>query len=84
METLRPLNTRHVLNPHTLYFGYRLTFAAAYRNKLFFIFSDRFAFTQFQFVKGITMLFQQLRLFDGEITMTGEPARIIFIIEKND
>nr|VUD34355.1 Uncharacterised protein [Raoultella sp. NCTC 9187] len=67
---------------HALYFGYRLTFAAAYRNKLFFIFSDRFAFTQFQFVKGITMLFQQLRLFDGEITMTGEPARIIFNYRK--
>jgi hypothetical protein len=28
------------------------------------------------------MLFQQLCLFDGEITMTGEPARIMFIIEK--
>ena len=28
------------------------------------------------------MTFQQLRLFDGEITMTGEPAWIIFIVEK--
>ncbi len=28
------------------------------------------------------MTFQQLRLFDGEITVTGEPAWIIFIVEK--
>jgi hypothetical protein len=73
METLWPLNARHILNPDAFCFRCRLTFTTAYRNKLFFIFGDRFAFTQFQFVKGITMTFQQLRLFDGEISMTENP-----------
>lgn len=82
METLRPLDTRHILNPYTFCFRHRLTFTTAHRDKLFFIFGNRFALTQFQFVKGITMTFQQLRLFDGEITVTGEPAWIIFIVEK--
>ena len=82
METLRPLDTRHILNPYAFCFRHRLTFTTAHRDKLFFIFGNRFALTQFQFVKGITMTFQQLRLFDGEITVTGEPAWIIFIVEK--
>ncbi|VEB03160.1 Uncharacterised protein [Klebsiella pneumoniae] len=72
METLRPLDTRHILNPYAFCFRHRLTFTTAHRDKLFFIFGNRFALTQFQFVKGITMTFQQLRLFDGEITVTGE------------
>lgn len=54
----------------------------AYRNELFFIFGNRLAFAQFQLIKGVTMTFKQLRLFDGEITVTGEPAWIIFIVEK--
>ncbi len=28
------------------------------------------------------MTFKQLRLFDGEITVTGEPAWIIFLLSK--
>ena len=83
METLRPFDTRHILNPYAFCFRHRLTFTTAHRDKLFFIFGNRFALTQFQFVKGITMTFQQLRLFDGEITVTGEPAWII-LLSKND
>lgn len=82
METLRPLDTRHILNPYAFCFRHRLTFTTAHRDKLFFIFGNRFALTQFQFVKGITMTFQQLRLFDGEITVTGEPAWIILLSKK--
>src|SRR5690606_4355892 len=82
METLWTLDACHVLDPYTFCFRLRLTLTATNSNKLFFVFSRRLTFTQIQLVKGITMTLKQLRLFDGEIAVTREPAWIIFIVEK--
>src|SRR5690606_10128966 len=82
METLRTLDASHILDPYTFCFRLRLTLTTANRYKLFFVFRCWFTFTQIQLVKGITMALKQLRLFDGEIAVTREPARIMFIVEK--
>jgi len=84
METLWSLNASHVFDPYAFCFRFWLTLTTANGNKQFFVFSCRLTFPQIQLVKGITMALKQLRLFDGEIAMTREPARIIFIVEKND
>ncbi len=82
METLRTFNTCHILDPYTFSFRVGFTLTTANGNKLVLFFSHRFTLAEFQLVKSITMTFKQLRLFDGEITVTGKPARIIFIVEK--
>lgn len=82
MEALWTLNACHILDPHTFRFRLRLTLTTANRNKLFFVFSSRLTLAQIQLVKGITMALKQLSFFDGEIAVTREPARIMFIVEK--
>ena len=82
METLWTLNARHILVPYAFSFRHRLTFTAAYREELLLLFGSRLTLTEIEFVIGKAVTLQQLRLFDGEITMTREPAWIIFIIEK--
>jgi hypothetical protein len=82
MEALRTLNASHILDPYTFSFRLWLTLTTANRYKLFFVFGGWFTLTQIQLVKGITMALKQLSFFDGEIAVTREPARIMFIVEK--
>jgi hypothetical protein len=82
METLRALNTCHVLTPDTFCFRYRLTLTTAYGDKLHFFFSCRLTLAEIQFIEGVSVALQQLSLFDGEVTMTREPTWIVFIVEK--
>ncbi|VFS68342.1 Uncharacterised protein [Kluyvera cryocrescens] len=69
METFWTLNARHILVPYAFSFRHRLTFTAAYREELLFLFGRRLALTEIEFVIGKAVTLQQLRLFDGEITM---------------
>ena len=78
METFWTLNARHILVPYAFSFRHRLTFTAAYREELLFLFGRRLALTEIEFVIGKAVTLQQLRLFDGEITMTSYTLLILW------